>query len=92
MLRDKASYCWSIDTSCVALFNSDTAEQPGALQLLVAVTYMYVNSMQVGPMMHEGLNHVWSTVSDGVVQRGPILQEGHHTHSWLLLLGGSCQG
>ena len=81
MLLDKASCCWSIDTSCVALFNSDMAEQSGALQLLVTVPYRYINSMQVGPMAYEGLNHVWSTVSGSKVQRGLTLQEEHHTLS-----------
>ena len=81
MLLDKASCCWSTDTFCVALFNSDMAEQSGALQLLVTVTYMYVNSMHMCPTAYEGLNHVWSTVSGSKVQRGLILHEGHHTLS-----------
>ena len=67
-------------------------EQSQALQLLVTVTYVCVNSMQLCPMAYESLNHVWPTVASSKVQRGPILHDGHHTLSWLLLLAASWQG
>ena len=81
MLIDESNCSWVIDTVCAALSTSGISEQSEALQLLVTVAYMYVNSMHICPMAYESLNHVWSIVFGSKVQRGQFLHEGQHTLS-----------
>ena len=75
-LIDEANSNMSIDTVCAALFKCDESEQSEAMQLLVTVTYMNVNSIHVCPMLYESLNNVWSTVCGSKAQRVLVLHEG----------------